>query len=229
MTAFGTGGRLAGFSGVAPGLREDQRHLQRPQRYNRRLQRVFYTSALFSVPHCDESPPVLRSQTRRGKYLTLSGILVSVLSRRRWRIRRGMHPPDVTATTQDAAPVRNRENAEPADALAPPGAQCRDIARLTRDHGAVADDHARERSPGRTPPRRLQPAVPSAVKTPGRRTCRAHPRSTGAAPRRLVEASRLSRRLNAGIRQVVLHDRLKAGVGPQAESGGPSVVEDGRP
>ncbi len=58
MTVFGTADRLAGFGGVAPVPRESGKpsgNLHRPQRYNRRLQRVFYTSALFSIRHCDES------------------------------------------------------------------------------------------------------------------------------------------------------------------------------
>ena len=58
MTAFGTADRLAGFGGVAPVPRDSGKisgNLRRPRRYNRRLQRVFYISALFSIRHCDES------------------------------------------------------------------------------------------------------------------------------------------------------------------------------
>ncbi|MFG2525992.1 transposase [Streptomyces sp. NPDC048527] len=70
------------------------------------------------------------------------------------------------------------EDAQLADALASPGARLRDAAGHARSHGAVVDDHAHERSPGRTPPGRLQRAgTAGAVNTPGR-TWSAHPRST---------------------------------------------------
>lgn len=49
MSAFGTPDRLAGFGGVAPVPRDSGKisgNLRRPQRYSRRLQRVFCTSAL---------------------------------------------------------------------------------------------------------------------------------------------------------------------------------------
>ena len=55
MSVFGSADRLAGFGGVAPVPRDSGKisgNLRRPQRYNRRLQRVFYTSALVSV-RCD--------------------------------------------------------------------------------------------------------------------------------------------------------------------------------
>ena len=54
----GTADRLAGFGGVAPVPRDSGKisgNFRRPRRYNRRLQRVFYISALFSIRHCDES------------------------------------------------------------------------------------------------------------------------------------------------------------------------------
>ncbi|WP_422070765.1 transposase, partial [Streptomyces hoynatensis] len=50
--------RLAGFAGVAPAARDSGKisgNLHRPKRYSRRLQRVFYTSALISIRCCDES------------------------------------------------------------------------------------------------------------------------------------------------------------------------------
>lgn len=58
MTVFGTADRLAGFGGVTPVPSDSGKisgNLRRPQRYSRRLQRVFYTSALFNIRHCDES------------------------------------------------------------------------------------------------------------------------------------------------------------------------------
>lgn len=59
MSFFGTPDRLADFGGVAPVPRDSGKissSLRRPQRYNRRLQRVFYTSAMFSIRYCEESP-----------------------------------------------------------------------------------------------------------------------------------------------------------------------------
>lgn len=58
MTAFDSSDRLAGFAGVAPAPRDSGKisgNLHRPRRYSRRLQRVFYTSALISIRCCDES------------------------------------------------------------------------------------------------------------------------------------------------------------------------------
>ncbi|MEY9988175.1 transposase [Streptomyces sp. V4I8] len=55
LEAFPTPDRLAAFSGVAPAPRDSGKvsgNLHRPQRYHRRLQRVFYTSALVSI-RCD--------------------------------------------------------------------------------------------------------------------------------------------------------------------------------
>lgn len=70
MTAFGTADRLAGFGGVAPVPRDSGKisgNLRRPQRYNRRLQRVFYISALFSIPHCEESRQFYDRKRAEGK------------------------------------------------------------------------------------------------------------------------------------------------------------------
>ncbi len=58
MTILGSADRLAGFGGVAPVPRDSGKssgNLRRPRRYNRRLQRVFYISALLNGGHCDES------------------------------------------------------------------------------------------------------------------------------------------------------------------------------
>ncbi|PWI05971.1 IS110 family transposase [Streptomyces sp. NWU339] len=55
LDAFPTPDRLAAFAGVAPAPRDSGQvsgNLHRPQRYHRRLQRVFYTSALISI-RCD--------------------------------------------------------------------------------------------------------------------------------------------------------------------------------
>jgi transposase len=83
MTAFGTPDRLAGFGGVAPVPRDSGKisgNLRRPQRYSRRLQRVFYTSALFSIRKCDESRRFYDRKRAEGKRHTQA---VLALARRR--------------------------------------------------------------------------------------------------------------------------------------------------
>ncbi|MFI0733747.1 IS110 family transposase [Streptomyces sp. NPDC021225] len=83
MTAFGTPDRLAGFGGVAPVPRDSGKisgNLRRPQRYNRRLQRVFYTSALFSIRKCEESRRFYDRKRAEGKRHTQA---VLALARRR--------------------------------------------------------------------------------------------------------------------------------------------------
>lgn len=60
----------AGFGGVAPVPRDSGKisgNLRRPRRYNRRLQRVFYISALFSIRHCDESRRFYERKRAEGK------------------------------------------------------------------------------------------------------------------------------------------------------------------
>ncbi|MGX9889332.1 IS110 family RNA-guided transposase [Streptomyces sp. NPDC002276] len=83
MSAFGTPDRLAGFGGVAPVPRDSGKisgNLRRPQRYSRRLQRVFYTSALFSIRRCDESRRFYDRKRAEGKRHTQA---VLALARRR--------------------------------------------------------------------------------------------------------------------------------------------------
>jgi transposase len=83
MTAFGTADRLAGFGGVAPVPRDSGKisgNLRRPQRYNRRLQRVFYISALFSIRHCEASRQFYDRKRAEGKHHTQA---VLALARRR--------------------------------------------------------------------------------------------------------------------------------------------------
>ncbi|WP_332874976.1 transposase [Streptomyces geranii] len=70
MSFFGTPDRLAGFGGVAPVPRDSGKisgNLRRPRRYNRRLQRVFYTSALFSIRHCEDSRRFYDRKRSEGK------------------------------------------------------------------------------------------------------------------------------------------------------------------
>jgi len=83
MKVFGTADRLAGFGGVAPVPRDSGKirgNLRRPRRYNRRLQRVFYISALFSIRHCDESRRFYDRKRSEGKRHTQA---VLALARRR--------------------------------------------------------------------------------------------------------------------------------------------------
>ncbi|WP_406358553.1 IS110 family transposase [Streptomyces sp. NBC_00658] len=70
MSLFGTPDRLAGFGGVAPVPRDSGKisgNLRRPRRYNRRLQRVFYISALFSIRHCEDSRRFYDRKRSEGK------------------------------------------------------------------------------------------------------------------------------------------------------------------
>jgi transposase len=83
MTFFGTPDRLAGFGGVAPVPRDSGKisgNLRRPQRYSRRLQRVFYTSALFSIRMCEELRRFYDRKRADGKRHTQA---VLALARRR--------------------------------------------------------------------------------------------------------------------------------------------------
>ncbi|GED90635.1 IS110 family transposase [Streptomyces sp. 6-11-2] len=83
MSVFGTPDRLAGFGGVAPVPRDSGKisgNIHRPQRYNRRLQRVFYTSALFSIRKCEESRLFYDRKRAEGKRHTQA---VLALVRRR--------------------------------------------------------------------------------------------------------------------------------------------------
>lgn len=70
MDLFGTADRLAGFGGVAPVPRDSGKisgNLHRPRRYNRRLQRVFYISALYSIRYCEDSRRFYERKRAEGK------------------------------------------------------------------------------------------------------------------------------------------------------------------
>lgn len=70
MAAFGTPDRLAGVAGLAPVPRDSGRvrgNLHRPQRYNRRLLRVFYLSAQVSIRSCAESRAYYDRKRAEGK------------------------------------------------------------------------------------------------------------------------------------------------------------------
>ncbi|WP_328792953.1 MULTISPECIES: IS110 family transposase [unclassified Streptomyces] len=107
MAVFGTPDRLAGFGGVAPVPRDSGKisgNLRRPQRYNRRLQRVLYTSALFSIRRSEESRRFYDRKRAEGKRHTQA---VLALARRRvnvlWALLRDGRCYELTPPTALAA------------------------------------------------------------------------------------------------------------------------------
>ncbi|MFF4393998.1 IS110 family transposase [Streptomyces sp. NPDC001552] len=83
LDAFPTPDRLAAFAGVSPAPRDSGKvsgNLHRPQRYHRRLQRVFYTSALISVQKDPNSRTFYDRKRAEGKRHTQA---VIALARRR--------------------------------------------------------------------------------------------------------------------------------------------------
>jgi len=70
MACFGTADRLASFAGLAPVPFDSGRiqgNLHRPKRYHRRLQRVFFMSALISIRSCPESRRFYDRKRDEGK------------------------------------------------------------------------------------------------------------------------------------------------------------------
>ncbi|MEU9018627.1 IS110 family transposase [Actinomadura sp. NPDC048394] len=83
MDRFASADQLASFAGVTPVPRDSGRvqgNLHRPQRYNRALQRVFYTSALISIQSCPDSRRFYDRKRTVGKRHTQA---VLALARRR--------------------------------------------------------------------------------------------------------------------------------------------------
>ncbi|MEH0573601.1 IS110 family transposase [Streptomyces sp. B21-108] len=83
MDAFASADRLAAFAGVSPTPRDSGKisgNLHRPTRYSRRLQRVFYTSALISIRCCEESRRFYDRKRAEGKRHSQA---VMALARRR--------------------------------------------------------------------------------------------------------------------------------------------------
>ncbi|MFD3547066.1 IS110 family transposase [Streptomyces sp. NPDC058655] len=83
LDAFPTPDRLAAFAGLAPAPRDSGQvsgNLRRPQRYQRRLQRVFYTSALLSIRSDPNSRRFYDRKRAEGKRHTQA---VLALARRR--------------------------------------------------------------------------------------------------------------------------------------------------
>jgi transposase len=104
LSFFGTPDRLAGFAGLAPAPRDSGRirgNLQRPGRYHRGLNRVFYYSAMISIATCEEPRRFYDRKRAEGKKHTQA---VLALARRRvnvlWALIRDKR-------TYQAAPPRH--------------------------------------------------------------------------------------------------------------------------
>ncbi|MEW1914878.1 IS110 family transposase [Kitasatospora sp. NPDC085895] len=83
LDAFPTADRLAAFAGVSPAPRDSGKvsgNLHRPTRYHRRLQRVFYQSALISIQNDPNSRTFYDRKRAEGKRHTQA---VLALARRR--------------------------------------------------------------------------------------------------------------------------------------------------
>jgi transposase len=111
MSFFATPDRLAGFAGLAPAPRDSGRirgNLQRPRRYHRGLNRVFYYSAMISIATCEESRRFYDRKRAEGKKHTQA---VLALARRRvnvlWALIRDKRPyqpaPPRHASREEAA------------------------------------------------------------------------------------------------------------------------------
>jgi transposase len=109
MSNFASADHLAGYAGLAPAPRDSGRisgNLHRPRRYNRQLQRVFYTSAQISVRYNPESKIFYERKRAEGKLHTQA---VLALARRRvnvlWALIRDRRCYELTppiATTKAA-------------------------------------------------------------------------------------------------------------------------------
>jgi transposase len=95
LSAFQSADHLAGYAGLAPAPRDSGRrtgNLHRPRRYNRQLQRVFYTSAQISIQHSSASKAFYDRKRAEGKrhrqaVLALARRRVNVL----WAMLRDHH------------------------------------------------------------------------------------------------------------------------------------------
>jgi transposase len=70
LDGFASADHLAGYAGLAPAPRDSGRrtgNLHRPKRYNRQLQRVFYTSALISIQRSPASRAYYDRKRAEGK------------------------------------------------------------------------------------------------------------------------------------------------------------------
>jgi transposase len=107
MTFFTTPDRLAAFAGLAPAPRDSGRirgNLNRPQRYHRGLNRVFYLSAMNSIQTCPDSRRFYDRKRAEGKKHTQA---VLALARRRvnvlWALLRDNRPYQATPPMPAAA------------------------------------------------------------------------------------------------------------------------------
>jgi transposase len=70
LAGFASADHLAGYAGLAPAPRDSGHrtgNLHRPQRYNRQLQRVFYTSAMISIQRSPASKAYYDGKRAQGK------------------------------------------------------------------------------------------------------------------------------------------------------------------
>jgi transposase len=107
LDAFPTADRLAAFAGVSPAPRDSGKvsgNLHRPQRYHRRLQRVFYHSALTSV-RCDPNSRAFYDRKRAEGKRHVQAVLA--LARRRvnvlWALIRDGRCYEITPPVTAAA------------------------------------------------------------------------------------------------------------------------------
>jgi transposase len=96
LSGFASADHLAGYAGLAPTPRDSgyrTGNLHRPQRYNRQLQRVFYTSAMISIQRSPASRAFYDGKRAQGKRHTQA---VLALARRRvnvlWAMLRDHQP-----------------------------------------------------------------------------------------------------------------------------------------
>jgi transposase len=96
LDGFASADHLAGYAGLAPTPRDSGHrtgNLHRPQRYNRQLQRVFYTSAMISIQRSPASKAFYDGKRAQGKRHTQA---VIALARRRvnvlWAMLRDHQP-----------------------------------------------------------------------------------------------------------------------------------------
>ena len=101
LDGFASADHLAGYAGLAPAPRDSGRrsgNLHRPKRYNRQLQRVFYTSALISIQTSTASRAFYDRKRAEGKRHSQA---VLALARRRVNVLWAMIRDTASTTTDD--------------------------------------------------------------------------------------------------------------------------------
>jgi len=107
LEGFASADHLAGYAGLAPAPRDSGRrtgNLHRPKKYNRTLQRVFYTSALLSIQRSASSRSYYDRKRAEGKrhsqaVLSLARRRVNVL----WAMLRDNRPYEEPTIASSAA------------------------------------------------------------------------------------------------------------------------------